>query len=110
MGRFIRFHLLPTLLGVFTPSLAHARTLAITLGTSLSVEAILTNIINYLAAAIVFVASAAFVVGAYFITFSRGEPDTVNRGKSLMIGSIIGMAVVLGAFAILRTVFYFIYA
>jgi hypothetical protein len=103
--------LVPGLIALLTPWAAHAqRQLGVGIGTALNVEQILTNIINYMAASIVFVASASFVVGAFFITFSRGDADQVNRGKSLLIGSLIGMAVVLGAFAILRTVMFFIYA
>jgi hypothetical protein len=110
MARFIPSRTLVTLLALLAPVSAHARTLGVNLGTSLSVEAILTNIINYMAGAIVFLASALFTVGAFYITFSRGEADAVTKGKNYMISAVIGMAVVLGSFAILRTVFYFIYA
>jgi hypothetical protein len=111
MNRYIRFRLLPLLLSLIAPFQAHAqRTLGINLGSNLSVEAILTNIINYMGGAILFVASACFAMGAFYMTFSRGDPDLVNRGRGIIIGSVIGMAVVLGAFAILRTVFFFIYA
>ena len=110
MARLLYSRLLTFLCVLVLPTLAHARTLGIPLGTSLDVEGILTHIINYLAAAIVFVASAMFAVGAFMIVISRGEPDAINKGKNLIIGAVIGMTVVLGSFGILRTVFYFIYA
>jgi hypothetical protein len=110
MVRILSQRLILGLIALLTPLGAQAqRQLPVNIGTALSVEAILTNIINYMALAIIFVAAASFVVGAFFITFSRGDPDQVNRGKSLLIGSLIGMGVVLGSFAILRTVLFFIY-
>lgn len=91
------------------PELADAqRTLPVG-GTFSSVEAIITRVINYLAGVIIFVASMMFTVGAFFVTFSRGDGDQLKRGKDLIIGAIIGMAVVLGSFSILRTIFYIIY-
>ena len=109
MTRFLRSRLPALLAGILLPLSAHARQLSVNLGSNLSVEAILTNIINYMAGAIIFLASVMFVIGAFFITFSRGEADSVTKGKNFMIGSVIGMTIVLGSYAILRTVFYFIY-
>ena len=90
------------------PALAQ-RTLQVGVGTSLNVNQIFNNVISYLAAGISFLAITMFMVGAFFIVFSRGEADTVKRGKDLMIGAIVGSAVVLGSYAILRTVLYFVY-
>ena len=70
----------------------------------------LSAIINYMAGALIFVISAMVIVGALFIVLSRGESEMVTKGKNLIIGSLIGAAVVLGAYSILRTVFYFVYA
>jgi hypothetical protein len=110
MTRSITLRLTAVSLLLSAPWQVHAaRTLGVNIGTALNVEQILTNIINYMAGAIIFVAAVAFAVGAFYITFSRGEPDLVKRGKDMIIGSVIGMAVVLGSFAILRTVFFFIY-
>lgn len=85
-------------------------TLPDSISARLSISAILTNVVNYLAASAVFVAAVMFTLGAFYVTFSRGEADTLNRGKGLIIGATVGMAVVLGSYAILRTVFYIIYA
>lgn len=79
-------------------------------GGNLSLELIITRIINYMAGVIVFFALVMFVIGAFIITFSRGDSDKVKRGKDMVIGAVIGMGVVLGAFSILRTVFYIIYS
>lgn len=97
-------------LALFVPTSALARTLHVGVGTSYSVEVILTRIINYMAGAVVFCAAAMFAVGALYVTASRGDADTVKKGKGLIIGAIVGAAVVLGSFAILRTIFYYIYA
>ncbi len=110
MARFTRFSLIGFLLALLPASvLAQGRTLSLGMGTSRNVSQVLVAIINYMAGAIVFLATAMFIVGAFFITFSRGEADAVTKGKNFMINGIIGMAVVLGSYAILRTVFYFIY-
>jgi hypothetical protein len=97
-------------LAVFLPQAALARTLHVGVGTQFSVEVVLTRIINYMAGAVVFAAAAMFAVGALYVTASRGDADTVKKGKNLIIGAIIGAAIVLGSFAILRTIFYYIYA
>lgn len=77
-------------------------------GVRLSVGQIAGNIINFLAASIGFVAVASFIYGALLITGSGYHEDWRNKGKQIMIDSLIAMAVVLGAYAILRTVTFFL--
>ncbi len=40
---------------------------------------------------------------------SQGQPDRVGTAKKLMTGSLIGMAIVLCSYTILRTVLFFLY-
>jgi hypothetical protein len=77
-------------------------------GTSFSFWAIINRIITYLTGAIAAVAMTMFVVGAFFITLSGAQEDYRQKGKDLIYGSLISLAVVLGAYAILRTVDYFL--
>jgi hypothetical protein len=94
----------------FAPVSTLARQLPLNIGPVNNVETILTRLINYMAYTVVFAASAMFAVGALYITFSRGESDLVKRGKGLIIGAVVGSAIVLGAFTILRTMMYVIYS
>lgn len=66
----------------------------------------LTNIMLYILAVLCFI---FFLVGAYYLVVSGGNETRVGKGKDLMIGSLIGLAVALAAYAIIRTVFYVIF-
>ncbi len=66
------------------------------------------RIMEYLTGAIGAVAIAMFVIGALFVTLSGIKEDWRQKGKDLMIGSVMSLAVVLGAYAILRMLEYFL--
>ena len=70
---------------------------------------ILYNIINFLAITSSFLTIAIFILGALILTASRGKDDMVQWGKDLMTGSVIGFVVILSSYAMLRTVYYFLY-
>lgn len=99
-------------LSVFLPQIAFAqgRTLTVDIGTPLDFDSVAANLLNFLATTIEFVCIALFVVGALLFTVSRGKDDLVQRGKSLMIGSLTGLAIVLAAQGILNTVIYLLYS
>lgn len=95
---------------LFVPTIASAqRTLGISVGTPLGLQDILNNIIVFLAGTIITISLIMFVMGALFMVISRGNEQQVTRGKELMIGAVIGLTVVLGAYGIVRTVFFLIY-
>lgn len=81
----------------------------ILIGTNLTPALIFTNITNFLMRFSVFVCIAVFILGAFYMVFSRGKEDLLQKGKDLMIGAMIGLAVILGAYAIIRTFFYVLY-
>ena len=66
------------------------------------------NIVHYLSLWIGFVCVAIFIYGALLLTASGAHDEWKNKGKGIMIGSLVGMTLVLGAYAILQTVGYFI--
>lgn len=104
-----RFPLLLAVLWAFGPVLAHAQgQLNVSTGSSITFDEITSNIIAFLAGAIPSVALAMFVVGAFMVTVSGVKEEYRQTGKNLMIGAVISLAVVLGAYAILRTVDYFL--
>jgi hypothetical protein len=96
---------------LFMPNAVFAqRTLTVNIGTSLSFDQVVSNASNFLFYAIEFLAVALFVVGAMLMTLSRGKDDMVQKGKSLMIESMVGLAIVLAAHAILGMVLYLLYS
>lgn len=76
--------------------------------TKYSLWVIVGKIIAYLTGAIGAVAIAMFVLGALFVTLSGIKEEWRQKGKDLMMGSILSAAVVLGAYAILRMLEYFL--
>jgi hypothetical protein len=97
------------LLGILTPLPALAqRTLVVGTGTSYTFYEIANRIITYMAAVITPFAVVMFIVGAFMITVSGVKEDYKQKGKDLMIGGVFSIAVVTGAYALLRTVDYFL--
>lgn len=94
-------------------STAHAATLDVTGFNFGSVDYTLgnfiENIITVLYGTILPVCMAVFAVGALTMTASMGRSDWQSAGKNMMIGSLIGAAIVLGARGILGLVTYFLY-
>lgn len=97
---------LPGLLTAPAIALAQStpRMLPVNTGTSLGFWQIANNAITFLAGAISAIAVTMFIIGAFFVTVSGVKEDYRQRGKDLMIGSILSLAVVAGAYSILRLV------
>lgn len=94
-------------------SVAHAYTtvpLTVNIGTSGTFGQIAANFVNFLAGIAIVVCGAIFLVGTLFVVLSRGKDDQVQKGKDLMIGSLIGLAVIIAAYAIVGTTFHFLYS
>ena len=70
---------------------------------------ILNNIVNMLKATVTVAAVAVFVVGAFMFTISAGDETRKANGKKMMIGALMGLGIVFGAQAILRTASYFVW-
>lgn len=66
------------------------------------------NIITFLAQSIGFVAVAMFIVGALMIVLAGVKEENKQKGKDLMLGSVLSMGVVLGAYALLRVIDFFL--
>lgn len=94
----------------FVASPASAAQLVVNIGTPLSWGQLTGNIVDFLAASIGFVTVAIFIVGALKLTASGFNEEWRNQGKDLMVKSLVAMVIVLGAYAILRTVAFFILA
>lgn len=71
---------------------------------------LIIRVITFLSITVGAFCTVAFLIGAFLIVVSRGQEPLLPRGKSLIIDSLIGMAVVLGAQGILRLVVYVLYS
>lgn len=80
------------------------QTLQVGVGTNLTFWTIVRNIGVFLAGSILAISTAMFVVGAVLVMASGVKEDWRQRGKDFLIGSTLGIIVVLGAYALFRTV------
>ena len=82
----------------------------IVIGTpNLTPAMVLQNVVTFLLGASTLVCITVFMLGAFYMVFSRGKEDLLQKGKDLMIGAVVGLAVILGAYGIIRTFFYVLY-
>ena len=70
---------------------------------------IINNIIITMGYTIFYVSTAAFMVGALMYTAGFVNEEYKSKGKNLMIGSLVGMALVLSAKAIFNAAYFFVY-
>ena len=68
------------------------------------------NLTNSLFAASAMICVAIFLVGTLFMVFSAGNDTPLQKGKGMMTGSLIGLAITVSAYAIWRTVVFILYA
>lgn len=107
--RFRPYSFLPLCLaGVLLSETVFADQLHVTIGTEYDLNTIVQRIVVFLSVSITTVASAMFLVGAFMLVLSGAKEDYKQRGKDLMVGSLLSIAVVLGAYAIYRTIAFFL--
>ncbi|MBI3336823.1 hypothetical protein HYZ98_04655 [Candidatus Peregrinibacteria bacterium] len=70
---------------------------------------VLGNVVNFLMKMGVYVCITVLMLGAFYMVFSRGKEDLLQKGKDLMIGAVVGLAVILGVYGIIRTFFFVLY-
>ncbi|TSC80482.1 MAG: hypothetical protein G01um101425_136 [Candidatus Peregrinibacteria bacterium Gr01-1014_25] len=85
------------------------RCICLNTGYSGSLPELIVRVVYFLSYAIGAFCTVAFIVGALMIVISRGQEPFLPRGKTLMIESLIGLALVLGAQGILRIVVSVLY-
>jgi hypothetical protein len=106
------FHLLHTIHRAIVPSaLAAFDTFTVTTWGygDLTWQNILNNVVTMLKNTITVASVAVFVAGAFMFVISAGEESHKATGKKMMIGALVGLGIVFGAQAILRTTSYFIW-
>lgn len=102
-------------IGLLAPSLAHATLNTGSFGIeqsagTLDIPTIVGNVISVGLNSIGYLCTAIFIAGALLFTISAGDEQRKSLGKDLMIGAVIGIAVVAGARGILNLVYFFLYA
>ncbi|MBI4129173.1 hypothetical protein HY464_00600 [Candidatus Peregrinibacteria bacterium] len=75
-------------------------------GADVTPAGIIGNVLGFLWGVIVAFCTVIFAVGALFMILGAGKEDMLQKGKTMMIGGIVGLAVVIGGPAILRTFFW----
>lgn len=75
-------------------------------GANVRPSQIIARMLTFLWGTIVAFCTLIFAVGALFMIFGAGKEDMFQKGKTMMIGAIVGFAVVIGAPAMLRTFFW----
>jgi hypothetical protein len=88
----------------FVPA-AHAQ-VQLNTGIHSTFPQLMERIVGWLATSGVAVCAALFLIGAFMMVLYSSKPDKASQGKDIMIQSMIGLFVILGAYGILRTVFY----
>lgn len=78
-------------------------------GYSLELRDVVDNVVGVLQKTIVPLGIAMFILGAFLYVVSVNREETKNLGKGFMIGSLIGVGVVMAAKAILNLVMHIIY-
>lgn len=62
------------------------------------------NLVNFLTAIAIPLATLAIIAGGFFLLTSGGSPGRRERGKSAISAGIIGVAIALGAWLIIGTI------
>lgn len=97
--------LLPT-----AASALEQRSIQMTTGIRISFATAIENLVSFLAGTIVVMSVMFFLIGAVFLIASHGSnTDFLEKGKKSMRNSLIGLAIVLSSYAILRTAFFILY-
>lgn len=75
-------------------------------GANVTPVGIITKIVAFLSVVITAFCVLIFALGALFMILGAGKEDMFQKGKTMMIGAIIGLAVVISSYAMLRTFFW----
>jgi hypothetical protein len=91
---------------------AHAleqRFMVINTGIRVSFGQVLSNAVNFFTGSIAIVCVTIFLLGAGYWVAAAGKQELIDTGKKHMLGALQGLAVTLGAYAIVRTAFFLLY-
>jgi len=90
-------------------SSAYAQTQLAVPNSGMTPASVIGNIIDTLGITIFSLAGATFLLGALMYAAGFINEENKSKGKNLMIGSLVGMAIVLASHTIFNTVYFFVY-
>jgi hypothetical protein len=98
------------LLQLFSTETAHALTFNVTrYGIDASISSIANNIGSTILITTIPLCSAIFIAGAFFYAISAGDEQRKALGKDMMVGAVIGVAIVAGARTMINLAYFFLY-
>ncbi len=110
MKPFLSSALAASFTAVLLPQLAAAqRFMTVNTGVRASFPEIMTKIVSFLAVTSVMFTITLFLIGAFKMVMYGYNENKLKEGKDLMIGSLIGLCVILGSYGIIRTVLFLVY-
>jgi len=81
--------------------------LQVNTGSKIDFWTLIGNVLGFLANAALFIAPVIFLIGVLYYTVG-GAIDDTTKGKDIMKTTLKGFALIIGAYSILRTVYYFL--
>ncbi len=81
--------------------------LQVNTGSKIDFWTLIGNILGFLANAALFIAPVIFLLGVFYYTIGGATGDT-DKGKDMMKTTLKGFILIIGAYSILRTVYYFL--
>jgi hypothetical protein len=97
---------------LLAPAQVHAlqdRSVVLTTGIRIAWTQAFSNVVGFLAVTGLGFCTLLFLLGASQLVISHGDQTKVDNGKKTMIGSLVGLSFILGAYAIVRTALFFLY-
>ncbi len=97
---------------LIAPETTHAlqnRSVFLATGVRIPFTQLVGNLTAFVAMSSVGFCTLLFLFGAVQVTVSHGDQTKVDNGKKMMISALIGLALILSSYAIVRTVIYFLY-
>ena len=88
--------------------MAEGRSITVNLGSKIDFWMLIGNILSFLAAAALSIAPVVFLAGVLMYTIGGVDSGRADSGKKLMMASLVGFAVIIGSYSILRVLYYFL--
>jgi len=84
------------------------RTLTVNLGSKIDFWGLVGNVLSFLAASALYIAPVVFLAGVLMYTIGGVDSGRADTGKKIMLSAVIGFAVIIGAYSMLRLLYYFL--
>lgn len=93
-------------LGLASPIIVRAEELPAPLGSaSSSPDLLVSKIINIALGLLSICTLAIFIYGGFLFMLSGGNPEMLKKGKSTLVWAVIGLAIIMSSYGIVKYVF-----